>query len=280
MTERAQRKVKNLASSRRLCSELAILATLLIHLALFYSFKMLPPSESQKVSAPEPDCILLSPLAETNKALWEKNLLAWYFLADPTLITLPDDQLGFGVVRNGERIIPLRHTPRFEYTVKLSEEKGQPNFALARHLAPVEPEISDKWSAAGPRMPEAPTVTPLPAGIVWRFPDGMRLPDAPQLDSDKIKTAIQTAKPPLRPTLIEVNQEATFTRVRIRQPSGNLLLDQLAVKQLKQEISRIKRRNHYQQKTETRSYLPKKGQTRCFEVEWRLLESLVQKDKT
>ena len=273
--ERRKRMQRKLAAAERFSSELALLLSLLVHAALFCCLKIEKRPRNNALANTMPDCVLLSPYSEKARWTgWERELRAWRVLADPTLFTVSDEELGFGYVRRGERELPATEVPAFRYQVSLSEDTPFAAFSLAVPLPGLSNEISAKWRAAPPPLPSAPPVTPLPKGeVIWRLPDGTLLSDVPALNKDELDQALASAGPGDSPTVIEVNRETDLVRIRVRESCGNPGLDRLLVKTLRKCVIRI--RNQKTQPSEQSSVFgdcfPAEGQSRTFEVDWRLL---------
>ena len=62
---------------------------------------------------------------------WERMLHIWARLADPTVMVLPDEQLGFSHVRRTKRALPETPVPEYGFQVALSKEGALPEIRLA-----------------------------------------------------------------------------------------------------------------------------------------------------
>ncbi len=281
-----------MASSERLCTELALLGTLLLYCVFSYAFRIAPPESRQVTVAEEPDCILLTPLSmissRSPEGAWEREVHAWCLLADPTLMSLPNDRVGFGSVRSGERILPNTPIPLYECPVALDEETLPRSDPLFAELPSITDEIRGKWDAVKPQVPPAVPMLPLPRGVHWRWRDGRLLNDTPEIELAAAQAALRRGERPVGPTVVEVDRsgearhvgelgrihtrEGEFARVRVRETCGNTLLDELVVVALRAKLlSQYRRSTEEGEPVAEREYLPQPGKTLTFAVEWRLM---------
>ena len=293
-TEREERREKRRSASERLWTEVAFLGALLFHLVFLYAFKMHPTVGKQVEAEPAPECILVSPLSElspdSESAAWEREIHSWCFLADPTLLCLPNDQHGFSRTRRDERVLPVTPIPPFEFAVELSDERVLPELALSSDLPGLPEEMSGKWACARPPLPPAEPGPQFPRHIVWRRTDGTVLTGVPQLDEARIQKALAAGGVPDGATLVDIERsgepgseeptgrifvrEAEFSRVHVRRSSGNLQLDGLLVGVLRERLFHLERHPADEDTLQDGGWMPKAGQRSTFEVDWRLLPAL------
>ncbi|MCK5804578.1 MAG: hypothetical protein KAI66_17205 [Lentisphaeria bacterium] len=267
------RKQAKLAMQARLCLLFAILGTLIFHSALFYMIGTKPPTYTETTEADQGGCILLSPEELGKIYRWERNLHMWYRLADPTVLVLPNDSLGFSSVRLRSRDLPDTPLPPHEFDVTLPAEQPFSTFALTNPFLPIDEEIRTRWNNAQAPLPLEKPLTSLPRGLFWRRLDGTLVQQAPTLDVAAVRTAIAEGETPKFPTRMHVTRgrQGHETRIRIQRASGNPQLDKLAITALRQAVAKRERAELYRETPAPCIYLPPPGQEITLEVEWSLL---------
>jgi len=269
-----QKQQKRKAASERLCSELALLTTLLLHAGLLYGFKVQTCVGRHVAAVSEPDCILVSPATELPQRPgprdWEKQIHAWCFLADPTLMTLPDDTVGFGEVRRNERSLPVTEAPVFQCTVALIEERQLDELTLSSALASVDHEVSAKWPLAELPRRETPPTCRLPDGLLWRLADGTVLRDVPDVAEEDVREALAEGSSPSEASRIEIDRTGEFGRIHVRRGCGNPRLDLLLVRALRKRMFRSEFQGESATAKASSDCIPALGKQSAFEVEWRL----------
>ena len=258
----------HLNAEARKRSGTALLVTLFLHTAFLYGFKARPHGRPQPLHETQPDCVFLS--APGAGAEWEGEIRAWCKLADPTLLSLPNESLGFSRVRRQERVLPYSDVPPYEYSSAFTPERPLPELALAEDPRPLADEISGTWESFPAPVPPDPVATALPEGIIWRLPDGTVLDGMPALPEDDVRVAM-AEKMPTAPTRIEVCRDARRLRVRVRRPSGSPQLDLLLLRVVTQAVGRLDRQEARGEPAEGVLYPSGTGDIRTAEVEWRLL---------
>jgi hypothetical protein len=206
-------------------------------------------------------------------APWEQTLHIWTRLADPTLLVLPDEELGFSQVRDEPRPMPETPVPEYLLVVKLADEAEQPVIRLAEPYRGLPDEMRLRWSLAKPESWEHPALVPLPRTLVWHRPDGQVMQNMPTLDAGSIREAIKAGGDARYPTRVEVFASSSERpgRVRVRRSSGNTLLDMLVVAALRQAIGRYERDARFFGLESRPMYLPEPGGSAFLEIEWSLL---------
>lgn len=256
-----------MASSARLCSELAFLGALLFHATLFLAFKVEPCTGPKNVIHEVPECVFLRPYDRAHA--WEKELYTWAIVSNPALLSLPDRRHGFAQVRRTERKRPATDLPGHTITEIRAVETVLLPFPLSSALPNVTSEIHTHWEAARPPVPEPHEVPRLATRVIWRWPDGRELERTPDIAPEVIRAAVASSSTALSgPTRIEMDRAGAFPRVHVREHCGVLALDKALVSLLRSELFRLER--YPEQGEPLYSCIPAKGKTATFEVEWRL----------
>jgi hypothetical protein len=264
------------ADSERMAWLLAFVATTVIALLFWFGFRTRPPHEAEKVSASQSACHYVNSWGGVHKlAPWEEMLHVWAKLADPTLMVLPDEELGFSSVRQEKRVLPETPIPEYRFVVTLAKEADLTAIKLTAPSKELPDEMRLRWPVAPPEILEVPKVVPLPKRIVWHRPNGTILPDMPELDVAAIQKAIADNGHPRYPTRVEIQAASPEIpgRVRVRRASGNVGLDMYVVSALRRAIGRYELQDEHLDDVPRPDYLPPPGGTALIEIEWSLLPS-------
>jgi len=253
----------------------ALGGTLVFAVFLWYGFRLKPPPDSPlpMTEIKGSSLLVASPGQPGGLAEWERMLHTWARLADPTLLVLPDEELGFSRIRQVPRPLPETPIPEYRFAVALAEETEQPDIRLAAPRQELPDELRLRWRPAPPETREFPPLVPLPRAIVWHRPDGQVLEPMPELDLDAVRRAFAEGGRPRYPTRIEIQagSSALPTRVRVRRPSGNTALDLHVVAVLQRDVGASERRQRFGGQDEARPiYLPPPGGSAIIEIEWSL----------
>jgi hypothetical protein len=199
----------------------------------------------------------------------------WAKLADPTLMVLPDEELGFSSVRQEKRVLPETPVPEYRFVVTLAKEAELAAIKLTAPRKELPDEMRLRWPVAPPEVLEVPKVVPLPRRIVWHRPDGTVLPDMPELDVATIRKAIADSGRPRYPTRVEIQARSPEVpgRIRVRRASGNTALDMYVVAALRRAIGRYELQDEHLGAVPRPDYLPPPGGSAILEIEWSLLPS-------
>ncbi len=255
----------------RLAVESALLGVLLFHAFLLYGFRLAPPKSVARAGRDTTHCVLLAP--EKKARAEERALWAWYYLADPSIFTLPNEEIGFSRVRNERPKLPYTPPPPYQYIIAYQPEFPLPMPPLASPWPPPADAVAADWPA--PRIPPLgdPSLGSVPQhAIVWHCPDGRRIPDPPDLPEDKAADLVNANLHDLvHPTRIEILHTAQRIRIVLRRSCGNAALDALAVDALIRQAGEIQRRLAATPEAGRPSWFPDKGDERTVEIEWRLL---------
>jgi hypothetical protein len=245
-----------------------LLSAVLLHVLFFRAFKAQSPQASkQPGTRSEPDCVLLSP--DRQGWYWEKELRAWCKIADPTLLSLPNETLGFSSVRHQGKIEYYTGAPVFLPQVPLASEASVPELPVNLGLE-VSEAIRKTWPIRPPQMPLALPPSRLPETVLWRLSDGTPLKDLPNYSKEQVLEVVKTL-PPAGATRIEVVKSWRLLRFRVVQSCGNRDLDMLALGDLKEKLQPLSTGSERALSAELESLLPMvDGESHTVEVEWRL----------
>lgn len=210
---------------------------------------------------------MLRPPAQARR--WERSLWAWSRIEDPTLLALPNERLGFSRVRNEKRVPPYTEIPAYRYVVSYLAESAVQQAPLSAPPPPLEKAVSLTWTSRLPPVPAAPPLGRAPVRIVWHFPDGRVIDDAPALPEGGPGAAM-AKKEPVAPTRVEVIRSENRLRVSIRESCGNVELDRMAYDALVRAAGEYQRRLSAGGAVSAASWFPGPGQSVVLEVEWRL----------
>jgi len=251
-------------AANRLPTELAILLTIAMHVALFYGFRMRQVAPgSELASRHEPRTVLLSP--PTGGHRWEQDLHAWSRIADPTLLSLPNERYGFSRIRRDERERPVSPPPAYPFPTKPIAERDLPLIHLAHLPDSLGDTIRRNWALPNPTLPPPPEPAVLPEGVIWRLADGTPLARQPEVPLESLAQRL-SEEPADRPTQIDLSRPGQRLRVRVRHSCGNAALDIAAVKALAGELRHCELSDTPDQAP---TYLPAGTETVQIEVEWR-----------
>ncbi len=255
--------------SYRLGIELAILITLVFHLLFLGVIKLQPRGPAAPVAVDEPECVLLSP--PDSREPWEHELIIWAELLDPTLLTLPNEERGFSVVRRKERVIPLRPAPAHEPRVVFAAENKFQTVDLTEDMAAPPVLISTSWVPEFPKPQPGPSPSVLPVAVVWKWSDGTLVDGMPVHTAEVIRQLADGAMPSA-PTAIDVHYDGRSIRVLVSRSSGVRALDLLALADVR---ALLKPYIKYPASVAAAASLPAllsaEGGVKTVEVEWRLL---------
>lgn len=213
---------------------------------------------------------MLRPPAQARR--WERSLWAWSRIEDPTLLALPNERLGFSRVRSEKRVLPYTEIPAYRYVASYLAESAVQEAPLAVPPPPLEKAVSLAWTSRLPPVPADPILGSAPARIVWHFPDGRVIDDAPALPEGSPGAALAKEKP-TTPTRIEVIRSENRLRVAIRASCGNIQLDRMAYDACVQAAGEYQRRQSAGGAASAASWFPGVGQSVLLVVEWRLAET-------
>ena len=244
--------------------------TVFLHAILFYGFSLTPRPVPNRLRLYGPTCALLRTPKRARR--WERSLWAWSRIADPTLLALPNERLGFSRVRKEKRVLPYTEIPAYRYvTTYLPETVVRPT-PLASPPPPLEKAVSLTWTDRLPPVPADPPLGSAPTRILWHFPDGRVIDDAPALPETILELALAKGKP-TAPTGIAVIRSENRLRVAIRASCGNVDLDRMAYDALVRAAGEYQRRQSAGGAAGTASWFPGPGQNVLIEIEWRLAET-------
>ncbi len=273
-SEFAKPRSRRPADSEWLSAGFGLAGTLILAVFAWFGFRHepVPPLAPAYAETKGSSHFVASPGQPGGIAEWERMLHIWARLADPTLLVLPDEELGFSRVRQTPRHLPESPLPEYRFTIVLAAEAPQPEIRLAAPRQELPDELRQRWLVAPPETREYPPVAPLPRSIVWHRPDGQVLAAMPELDIGTVRRAIAEGGHPRYPTRLEIQagDSAFPTRIRVRRPSGNTALDLHAVAVLQRDVGLMERRQRFGLEAGRPLYLPPPGGSAIIEIEWSL----------
>ncbi len=210
---------------------------------------------------------MLGPRGEARR--WERDIWTWADLEDPTLFALPNEHLGFSRVRQERRVLPYTEVPAYRYATTFPAETIQDGGPLAARPPPLDKAVSLTWSDRLPPIPAEPPLGRAPTRVIWRFPDGRLIEDAPALPGEGADKAL-LARKLTGPTRIQLIRSENRLRVAVRQSCGNVELDRLAFDALVHKAGEYQRRQNAGGSVKAASWFPGAGKSVMLEVEWRL----------
>lgn len=275
ISDRAKRASRRPSRADVLSSAAAFGGTVVFALLLWFGFRAKPPVPVAPALAEARGSshFVATPGFGVQLADWERTLHIWARLSDPTLLVLPDEELGFSQVRRTPRHLPETPIPAYRFAVTLSEEGGQSAIRLAAPRRELPDEFRRRWTIAPPETVEFPPVVPLPSTVVWHDPDGKVIDPSPELDLAAVARAFAEEGRPRHATRIEIQagDSASPTRIRVRRSSGNPTLDRLVLAVLHREMGASERRERLGWEGNRPVYLPPPGRRTVVEIEWSLL---------
>jgi len=249
----------------------AVFWTVLLHAGLFYGLTLKPRPKPTRLQLYGPTCAMLSPRREARR--WEQDIWTWADLEDPTLFALPNERLGFSRVRQERRVLPYTEVPGYRYVTTYPGETIRESGPLADPAPPLDKAVSLSWPDRLPPIPAEPPLGRAPTRVIWRFPDGRVIEDAPALPEEKPDMALAPRKL-TGPTRIELIRSENRLRVAVRQSCGNVELDRLAFDALVHRAGEYQRRQNAGGSVKAASWFPEAGKSVEIEIEWRLAATM------
>jgi len=242
----------------------------LFHAFFVFAFRSIPFSAPKPYVETGPLCALLPPREQARGIM--RDLWVWTDLADPTLLSLPNERYGFSRMLNTRPRPPYSgipgYLPLFFYTPESPVEEPPP--------LPRWPSLPDQlalsWQPHAAPVPADPDLGALPRGALWRFPDGRIVTDGPTVSPEQIRAATQDLDiQEAHAARIEIIRKINRLRVIVRRTSGSPQLDRLAAAVLIRTGGLILRRIEAGREQHVPSWLPDEDGARTIEFEWRLL---------
>ncbi|MFA6291762.1 MAG: hypothetical protein WC637_08270 [Victivallales bacterium] len=212
---------------------LAVLITVMAHLALYFIFILQKPSESKV--APDLKKVVFLPLDKMPESPVITNLVRWLEYGDPTLISKPNQKHGFSSIYH---VSGLRSPESdLSYGILQSQPKikisGFEKIILDKDPLGAElAKISNYKPAPIPQHPYKIQKKNPPEYPCWRKDDGETLPQLFS-NADEIRKKIQVLRPEGKTVLKVTYYGGEFQpRPRIHVSCGNRELDSMAVNAL------------------------------------------------
>lgn len=182
--------------------------------------------------------VALPPYSELHRRdAISRSLYRWADIGNPTLLILPNTELGFS------RSLPAP-PPRFTaslppatWTPEPQPTPEWPPVALTLLPPPPAQTLAEEWPQETTLiLPAVPRRAPV-VGVFWRDDRGRAIADPPICAEEGLKQAL-TQGHPARMTRLELQHHALLPipRITIRQPSGNPGLDALAAQALRTRL--------------------------------------------
>ena len=255
---------------------LAMLGAVALHALAFHVVGVRPAPPARLRRPPAPAC-MMAPDAESTEGFF-RSLNDWCLLQDPTLLTLPNYDLGFSQVLASPR--QPSHTPPPDEAIIVKADPEKPFAALA--LTAGSGSLSAQRQVAFPLFHrEAPveSARSLPAQVLWREPDGKAVEKPPKLPDKDVATALASARV-TAPTRVEIDRAGDACRIVLRGSSGNPALDQMALTAIGQRVAVAEGQALCSREGLAGPFSPEPGNRRTIEVEWRLMPASGQETAT
>lgn len=250
----------------------ALLFALLLHAGALVLVNTPDNHQQSRRGESFPETIMAGP--PESQTTWEENLAALTSIRNPGLFALPNYTLGFSNTLSAPIQKSYKKPPL--YTL-------QPVYAEPMESLPVELDIKKTsfkervcWSISEAplkstrKKPSLMTLLPLPKDIVWRLPEGKIMPGLPAQVPGNIMEAATKKTDVENSTEIEFMKEKDSIRMRLRNSSGNQILDSFALKLLGREVAISDIREQIGSSRNSNQLISSEPHTsQSVEVEWR-----------
>ncbi len=253
----------------------ALLVTALFHFFLFKGIhlKTLNPV---KLPAPRQECVMIS--AAQPSYDWEPALYEWLLIGDPTVLTLPNLQLGFSQFRDDQPPDFFSPVPAYQVPAALASELPTAEISLPVPSVSLSDALSMTWP--GPRHnPPPPRMNALPATIIWRMPDGTIIERMPKTTNEEMAVVLAGQPAVTDITRLQIMRHSDLVRVHLLQSCGSPALDRLALVKTGQKVSMFEGLEQSYGRPEASFFFPAPDEPSVLEVEWRLLKTPPQAGK-
>lgn len=268
-TAKATIKKRDWAPAVRM--SMAIVVTAAIYFPLFLVQTVETPLPAATEWKDEIKVVALPPYAELQRRdLLGESLYRWTDIGNPTLLLLPNNELGFSRFRPGP---PPRYTlPPPPASWLPTPHQPQPWAPIALTIAPLPAAqtMAEEWPLdTALNLPSVPPRQPA-VGVFWRDDRGRAITDPPTLSDSDLQPALADGLPS-RMTRIEIQHHAQLPipRLVIRQSCGNPRLDAAIVLALRKRLEK-QRVAAREAALGTPDAQPPAPSNSVFEVDWRL----------
>jgi hypothetical protein len=219
---------------------MAIVVTAAIYFPLFLVQTVETPLPAATEWNDEIKVVALPPYAELQR--WDrlgKSLYRWTDIGNPTLLILPNNELGFSRFRPGS---PPRDTlppPPVSWQPTQQPPPPWPPITLTITPQPVAQTMAEEWPQdTALNLPAVPPRQPV-VGVFWRDIRGRAITDPPTLSDSDLQSALADGLPK-QMTRIEIQHHdlLPIPRLIIRQSCGNPRLDTAIVLALRERLEK------------------------------------------
>ena len=249
----------------RVLQLLALLLSVAVHFVLAYSIRIDAHQPVALTTETGPECVMAGNGGIQHQ--WERELKVWSLMQDPTIMTLPNYELGFSSVLDDAGPLPCLPVPPYELAVALAAEKPVKKLTLAVTTPSLIEAIRATWPRREPDA-EAVTAAELPKTLIWRTMDGQVIEAPPPVAAKALSEAL-TQGTPVRPTRIAITRLGTLASPRLQASCGVARLDQLALAMIGSRLSKLEGRAETDASAGPDPFFPAIGGRRVVEVEWR-----------
>jgi len=273
---------KKKAVSKRITVELAILATVAIHVAMSLLVVEKKSKTNHYLNTQKEYCqylnLNLDRTPSTKKFIQELKVL------DPTLLSLPNELFGFSLVRALPRKLPYTKNQPYDLTIKPIPENKFPYIPLTTPFLKLKQQIIKQWQIVKPTTIKRIPPPKLPNKLLWRLSDGTIINNINNIKIENIQKCLNKKTPVTKPTTIEISNFNNIIRIRLKYKNnktgscGNPKLDAIAIETIKKQI-RIQQLHRQKNIQPPNTLIPKEKEAIHIQVEWLLLSILQQNPK-
>lgn len=249
----------------------ALAGALLVHVAAFGLLRVKPARPGHAAApSPAPACSVIQPAPVG--AAWERQLLAWAELADPSILSLPDPRHGFSRLLVAAANWPLTDLPAFETSPAATAASSFAPIALTAADPDLAASLRHHWTCLVPTETETPSPAVPGRTVVWRLADGTPLTGIAEIAEADLKQARGTTLPQ-QPSRFHVLADplAAGLRLRLAESCGVDALDRIAYQRLARRLLDWERDLRQKQAVlELEPLLRAPDLPVLVEVEWRL----------
>lgn len=249
---------------------IALSAALLLHAAALLLI------ETPEGSRPDTDNASVHPqtvmTSKSESALsWEEELADIISIRKPELFALPDYVLGFSSPLAKAVDKPHKEPTRYRLQLNYAEPPESLPLNIECERLPFDKLVQKNLTLPPlkPTMRADLTLLPVPEDIIWRFPEGTVITGLPnQLPSNLEEIAAEEGVNNL--TRLEFLRGQNSLRMRLRDSSGNAVLDNFAMRLLGREIAMVDTRVLPSADAKSQRILSlEPHSSRSVEIDWR-----------
>ncbi len=219
---------------------LAIAVTAAIYFPLFLVQTIGTPLPAAVQQDEEVKVVALPPYAELRgRDRLGKSLYRWTDIGNPTLLILPNYQLGFSRFQPGPPSRGTAPPPPVTWQPTPQATPAWPPAALTLVPPPAAQTMAEEWPQdTALNLPATPPRRPV-TGVFWRDDRGRAITDPPTFADADLQQALANGLPS-RMTRIEIQHHAQLPipRLIIRQSCGNPRLDAAIMQALRERLEK------------------------------------------